>query len=35
MRRDSHTIPGAIMAEIWMRIRKGLTSALRTEEGGA
>jgi len=26
MRRDSTTIPGAIMSEIWMRIRKRLTS---------
>lgn len=27
MRRDSTTIPGAIMAEIWMRIRKRLRQA--------
>lgn len=25
MRHDSHTIPGAIMAEIWMRIRRELS----------
>ncbi len=24
MRRDSHSIPGVIMAQIWMRIRKAL-----------
>jgi hypothetical protein len=29
MRRDSRTIPGVIMADIWMRIRSSLANAPR------
>jgi predicted NAD-dependent protein-ADP-ribosyltransferase YbiA (DUF1768 family) len=32
MRRDSKTIPGAIMAEIWMRIRKRLRHEVDRDE---
>jgi predicted NAD-dependent protein-ADP-ribosyltransferase YbiA (DUF1768 family) len=36
MRRDSHTIPGAIMAEIWMRIRRRLrTTQAMGDLGGS
>jgi predicted NAD-dependent protein-ADP-ribosyltransferase YbiA (DUF1768 family) len=38
MRRDSRTIPGAIMAEIWMRIRRKLRQqepVLEEDEGAA
>jgi predicted NAD-dependent protein-ADP-ribosyltransferase YbiA (DUF1768 family) len=41
MRRDSRTIPGAVMAEIWMKLRAELRARPRTDhdaeadEGGA
>jgi predicted NAD-dependent protein-ADP-ribosyltransferase YbiA (DUF1768 family) len=31
MRRDSRTIPGAIMAEIWMRLRDRLAKMAASE----
>jgi len=33
-RRDSRTIPGALMADIWMRIRTRLTKGKHLEEEG-
>jgi hypothetical protein len=32
MRRDSKTIPGVIMADIWMRIREQLRNDIDADE---
>ena len=34
MRKDSRTIPGVIMAEIWMRLRAELSSGVDPRGGG-
>jgi hypothetical protein len=33
VRKDSRTIPGVIMADIWMRIRRQLVAAGGNEQG--